>query len=71
MPIHMLEASGSRCPVNWFWRSWVRTDQIEREAILDYQELVGRELGRKRILQNLSWTQYLWSGLDGFDCCSC
>lgn len=71
MPIHMLQEAGPWCPVGGLWFSRLRSHPDERKTILDHQELVGRELGREWVLQDLPGSQCLWSGLHGFYCCSC
>lgn len=71
MPIHMLKETGSWCVVGGLWFSWLRSHQDEGQAILDHKELVGRDMGREWILQNLQRPQHLWCGLHGLDCSSC
>ena len=68
MPIHMLKEVGSWSVTGGLWLSWLRSCPNEGEAILDHQELMGWELGREWILQNLQGPQYLWSGLHGLNC---
>lgn len=71
LPIHMLKAIGSWCVASGIRFSWLCSNQVEGEAILDHQEFMGWELGRERILQNLQGSQHLWSWFLGFDrsCC--
>jgi len=69
MPLYLLKEVGSWSVAGGIWFSCLCSRQDEGEAILDYQELMGRKLGREWILQNLQGSQYLRSRLHGFDCC--
>ncbi|KAJ6897397.1 hypothetical protein NC651_023304 [Populus alba x Populus x berolinensis] len=65
MPIYLLKEVGSWSVAGGIWFGWLCSRQDEGEAILDYQELMGRKLGREWILQNLQGSQYLRSRLHG------
>lgn len=59
VPLHLLEEIGSWGVARGLWCCWLFAHQIEGEAVLDYKELMGRELGREGILQNLQGPEYL------------
>lgn len=50
VPVHMLKEAGSWGVTGRVWGSWLCSYPIEREAILDHQELMGRKLGREWVL---------------------
>ncbi|CAN1314694.1 Cysteine protease RD19A [Linum perenne] len=71
MPLHLPQESGPRRAACWIWICWIRTNPFEGKALLDHQELVGRELGRRWVLQDLqgNWQEPVWHGHNGFLCC--
>lgn len=57
----------------WRSSSWLRLkrfldSQIGVQAILDHQEFMGKELGRKRILPIVSGARDVWDEHHGFCC---
>lgn len=71
MPLHMLKETQPRSIVGGIRCRRLFSHQDEGEAILDYQELVGRDLGREWLLQDLQRPQRLRSRFHGFYCCCC
>ncbi|KAJ6681102.1 CYSTEINE PROTEASE RD19C-RELATED [Salix koriyanagi] len=69
MPIHLLKAPGSWGAAGGVWSFWLCSYPAQGKAFLDYQELMGRELGAEWVLQNLQGSQYMWCGFHGFNCC--
>ncbi|CAN1255811.1 Cysteine protease RD19A [Linum perenne] len=61
VPLHLLEEARPWSPPSGVRFSRILSDPDEGEAILDHQELVGRELGRERLLQDLQRKERLRS----------
>jgi len=68
MPIHLLKAPGSWGAAGGLWSCWLCSYPVQGKAFLDYQELMGRELGREWVLQDLQGSQHMWCGFHGFNC---
>lgn len=51
------------------WWSWFCSSATLLQALLDYQELMGSNVGRERILQDLPWAWRVWSQHHGFSSC--
>ena len=58
VPLHLWEAPWPWCPPCWLRIGGIRTDPLQGEAVLDHQELVGRELGGEGVLQDLQGTSW-------------
>ena len=51
------------------WWSWFCSSATLLQALLDYQELMGSNVGRERLLQDLPWAWRMWSQHHGFSSC--
>ena len=73
MPIHLRKAFRSRGAFSGIWGWGICSHTLQGEALLDHKELMGTELGRGRILQDLQGSQRLWGGLNGLNriCSEC
>lgn len=53
MPLHLWKAYRSWSASGGVWFFWFCSDPIKGEALLDLEELMGTELGRGGLLQDL------------------
>lgn len=66
MPAYLREEMGeSRCITSGVWCKGILHSQIRQQAVLDHQEFLGQEMGRKWLLPSLQWAWYVWNEHNG------